>query len=221
MTTRMLFMEDPDLLSCEAAVAEVGRDAEKDFVLLDATVFYPQGGGQPCDTGVISAGGSRFLVESARAADGAVRHFGRFEGTPFAAGGKVRCQVDAERRSLNTRLHSAGHVLDVAVRDLGLPWTPEKGYHFPQGPYVEYAGSLGGEDRERLRGRLEERANAIVREARPRGIAWEGDLRIVAFGADASPCGGTHVSDTSRVGRIVVRKVKPEGARVRVAYALA
>ena len=42
-------------------------------MVLDATVFHPQGGGQPADTGVISAGGARFLAEDARAKDGVVR----------------------------------------------------------------------------------------------------------------------------------------------------
>jgi hypothetical protein len=47
-------------------------------VVLDATVFHPQGGGQPADTGVISAGGARFLVEDVRAKDGVVRIRGIF-----------------------------------------------------------------------------------------------------------------------------------------------
>lgn len=122
-------------------------------MVLDATVFHPQGGGQPADTGVISAGGARFLVEDVRAKDGVVSmvslpsrkaanlsmnhaavagiliflffpplsvphsscdctqvfHYGRFEGTEqgcgtvFKEGETVSLQVDAERRSFNSR----------------------------------------------------------------------------------------------------------------------
>ncbi len=216
----------------------VSREGEKVIVVLDATPFHPQGGGQPCDTGEIRSEAGWFVVESVRAADGIVRHIGRFEGPPFTSGARVRCAVDAGRRSLHSRIHSAGHVLDIAIRELGLAWTPAKGYHFPEGPYVEYAGTLEGRDRDALRGQIEARANAVVAGARPRGILFlsreeararpegaidapgDGAIRMVSFGDPGSPCSGTHVPDTSRIGTIAVRKVKAEKDRVRVAYAV-
>ena len=223
--TKLLYLEDPDQVTCEADVLSVLQEAGKEIVILDATVFYPQGGGQPCDRGVIASASSRFRVESVRSDEArVVRHIGRFEGPPFAPGSAVRCAVDAERRSLHARLHSAGHVVDIAVRESGLPWAPVKGYHFPEGPYVEYAGSLEGQDKEKvkekLRASIEEHANAIVREARPRRLEGEA-IRTVFFGDAGAPCGGTHVSDTGKIGPLKIRKVKAEGARVRVAYALA
>ena len=56
----------------------------------------------------------------------------------------VGCKVDEKNRRLCARIHSAGHLLDVAVHDLGFRWRPGKGYHFPDGPYVEYAMSDDG-----------------------------------------------------------------------------
>ena len=48
--------------------------------------------------------------------------------------------IDENKRRLYARLHSAGHLLDVAVSNIGLSWQPGKGYHFPDSPYVEYIG---------------------------------------------------------------------------------
>lgn len=241
--TRELHLENPDLLSCEAAVRDIGPEAaqetEKELLVLDATTFYPQGGGQPCDIGEIRGEAGRFIVESVRSVDGQIRHLGRHEGAPFRPGELVRCVVAPERRLLHTRIHSAGHILDIAVRELGLPWTPGKGYHFPEGPYIEYVGTLREEDRERTRAAIEARANAVVGEGRARRIAFHtaGDLpellsgppahipdgeaiRVVFFGEVGDACRGTHVPDTSKIGQIVIRKIKPEKGRVRVAYAV-
>lgn len=49
-------------------------------------------------------------------------------------------KVDEEKRRLYARVHSAGHLLDIAVNQLGYQWVPGKGYHFPTGAYVEYQG---------------------------------------------------------------------------------
>merc|ERR1712232_885145 len=58
----------------------------------------------------------------------------------MAAGGvtKVNCRIDEKVRRINARVHTAGHLLDRAAKDLEWKWIPGKGYHFPDGPYVEY-----------------------------------------------------------------------------------
>jgi Ser-tRNA(Ala) deacylase AlaX len=105
-------------------------------------VFHPQGGGQPSDTGLIVFSGSdlKFSVQDVRSKDGIVLHYGVFEGSNPESGidsekGKeVYLTVDESRRKLNSRLHSAGHLLDMCMQKVGLGHLePGKGYHFPDG----------------------------------------------------------------------------------------
>ena len=149
--TKLLYLEDFNLFVTEARVLEVIQENAKDIVLLDQTIFYPQGGGQPYDTGVIENASGKFSVEEVRFVEGIVKHVGKFESGNFSVGEIVKCVIDEARRALYSRIHSAGHVVDMAITALNLNWVPGKGYHFPEGPYVEYAGSLDGLDREKLK----------------------------------------------------------------------
>jgi Ser-tRNA(Ala) deacylase AlaX len=157
-STELLYLKDYRALSCQARVLDV-REEEgngRSVVVLDQTIFYPQGGGQPYDQGYIESPSARLRVEEVRYNDGAVNHIGVFvvrsdspQGSgSFAEGDEVVCTVDKERRELLSRIHSAGHVVDWAVLNLGLPWKPGKGYHFPDGPYVEYEGIIEESNRE-------------------------------------------------------------------------
>lgn len=237
--TKLLYLEDFVKIECEASVVSVTQADGKDVVVLDQTVFYPQGGGQPYDTGVIeSAAGVSFLVDEVRFADGDVRHIGTFESGSFAIGEPVTCRVDAERRTLNSRLHSAGHLVDRAIAELDLPWMPGKGYHFPNGPYDEYEGSLEGIDKEKLKKDLEMLCNKYIADAgktevifmtreemqkmcryTPDFSAAKGEAaRVVVHGGFYMPCGGTPVADMNEIGRITIRKIKQEGKNIRVGY---
>jgi Ser-tRNA(Ala) deacylase AlaX len=235
--TKLLYLEDFNLATAEAKVSEVTEENGKTVVLLDQTVFYPQGGGQPYDRGIIESPSGKFLVEEVRFLNGAVKHIGKFENGAFRVGEVVRCTIDEERRSLSSRLHSAGHVVDMAVTKIGLNWVPGKGYHFPEGPYVEYVGNLDGFDREKLKSDIETSCNEFIREARetkvlfmdkekmkevcrhvPDNIPEGKPARVVMYGDFGVPCGGTHVNNLKDIGRITVRKIKSEGQNVRVAY---
>ncbi len=225
--TKLLYLEDFISLIGPAKVVEVGRDNDRDVIILDQTLFYPQGGGQPYDTGIMTSGAAKFLVEEVRFVDGIVRHIGRFESGKFSLDETVTCTIDAARRLLNSRLHSAGHVVDMAVHALKLPWIPGKGYHFPNSPYVEYEASLEDVDREVLRTQIEDKCNNLVKEACPTKILFiekermhesRKPTRVVLFGDFGVPCGGTHVNNLSEIGAIVVRKIKREGKNVQVRY---
>ncbi len=243
-----MYLEDFLALTATARVVEIAEENGKMVVMLDATIFYPQGGGQPYDTGVIESGGARFAVEEVRLAPTpnpasagfgvGVKHIGHFEHGSFAAGEQVKLSVDAARRALHSRLHSAGHIVDMAVAALGLPWTPGKGFHFPQGPYVEYGGSLEGLDKEKIKTDLEALCKKIIGEnlatrilfptpeemqkimtRNPAAIVPDGKpARVVMFGEFAVPCGGTHVKNLNEIGVITIRKIKAEGTNIRVGY---
>lgn len=241
METKLLYLEDFSALSCDACVVSVTRENEKDIVILDTTVFYPQGGGQPYDTGAIQSPTAHFRVEEVRWLDGIVYHTGHFDQGSFSEGESVSCAVDAERRLLHSRIHSAGHLVDFAVAELALPWTPGKGYHFPQGPYVEYGGMLGDTDKEKLKADIERIATDAIRAGIdvsvhfmpkeemasivrfvPGNIPAGKPGRVVMFGADFGvPCGGTHVKNLSEIRGLGIRKIKQEGPNIRVGYDVA
>lgn len=237
--TKLRYLEEIGRLELEAVILELGRDGDDEWVVLDETVFYPQGGGQPFDTGWIESAKGRFRVGEVRWLEELVRHRGQFESGSFDVGEPVHCRVDPPRRALHSRLHSAGHIVDMAATDLGLSWTPAKGYHFPQGPYVEYRGTVAPDERERLRSEIESRANELVSSGIETSIRWmpadeargagqfvpdfvDGSerLRVVFYGSFGVPCGGTHVPRLEEVGPIRIRKIRQSGEAVRVSYEL-
>src|SRR5690606_16094936 len=115
--TKKLYLIDYQMLSCDATVSETEElDEESARIILSQTCFYPGGGGQPCDLGRIEwPEGALELTEVTKDANGIVSHVGKLEGVLPDVGSMVQCQVEAARRSLNSRLHSAGHLIDLAV----------------------------------------------------------------------------------------------------------
>ncbi len=162
--TELLYMNEFDVTTCSAVVVGVSRTTEgKNDVILDQTCFYPRGGGQDWDKGVVNAGGISLAVEEVRLdQEGNVHHIGTMNGGMFMVGEDVDCEIDAERRLINTRLHSGGHVLDMAVDSLGLDWVGTKGQHYPELSAIEYSGTWEPEKAEDLREHIEKRANEFV-----------------------------------------------------------
>ncbi len=238
METKLLYLEDFSALTCDAEVISVTRENDKDVVILNQTILYPQGGGQPYDTGMIQSPAATFAVEEVRWIDSIVKHIGHFTNGIFREGERVSCRVDEERRTLHSRIHSAGHLVDFAIAELDLGWTPGKGYHFPQGPYVEYGGMLGDRDKEKLKADVERIAAETIRLNKDVSVHFmpKEDMasvvrfvpdtipagkpgRVVMFGGDFGvPCGGTHVRNLSEIRGLAVRKIKQEGANIRVGY---
>lgn len=254
MCTKLLYQYDATILEHESRVTQViSKDDGASQVILDETIFYPQGGGQPTDTGTITSvpTPSTFKVKSVRMdmQSGTVTHEGTFDGVKhFAVGDKVQLQVDQERRTFHSRLHAAGHVIDYAVERVGLHLKVEKGYHFPDSPYVCY--SLLANDTTTqiekipsLREQIELAANAIVQEdcliqplfLKPSEIDAEtfaqlpekaqasAVIRLVKYEGlgKPNPCGGTHVPSTKMIGPIKVSKITTKGGLIKVSYNLA
>lgn len=235
--TRLLYLENFDLLTSEANVVAITQENGKEIIILDQTIFYPQGGGQPYDQGIIKGPSGKFAVEEVRFTDGYVRHIGKTESGVINVNDRVTCVLDSARRTLHSRLHSAGHVVDMAVTALNLNWIPGKGYHFPDGPYVEYAGSPNELDKEKLRADIEILCNKFVKDNLETKLLFmskekmkevchfvpdyipEGKpARVVMYGDFGVPCGGTHVSKLGDIRHITIRKIKIKQPNVQVAY---
>ncbi|HUG31184.1 MAG TPA: alanyl-tRNA editing protein [Candidatus Limnocylindria bacterium] len=215
-------------------------------VVLDRTVFYPGGGGQPADTGTLrrEADGATWIVRSAHKVDGEIAHDLTISGQVAAdilpaVGDEPSVEIDWERRHLLMRTHTALHVLcGVVWRDYGAQVTGgnmEPGNGRMDFEFERISGELVGE--------IEARVNAELAAARdvrvailprdeafaipdlirtkinllPPGIAEVRTIEIV--GLDLQADGGTHVANTREVGRIRVTGYESKGRinkRIRV-----
>ncbi len=186
-------------------------------VTLEDTIFHPQGGGQPADTGTIrSTSGLLEVTHVKRREDGTIEHIGTLlEGT-LEAGDPVDCVINQTNRQLYTRLHSAGHLLDVALEQLGIYWEPSKGYHFADGPYVEYRTTETPDPQ--LAAKLEQMLAELIARDIPTTVEFEGTLRIVSLANKAIPCGGTHVQHLTELGSIHIRNIKHKSNAVKIGY---
>lgn len=136
--TDLLHMHDFDIEACDTKVISVApTEDERTDIILDQTCFYARDGGQDWHKGTIRKGGIEFTVEEVRLDEnGVVHHIGQVAKGSFVEGDTVHCQVDHERHFINMCLHSADHVIDMAVDQLGLDWIGMKGQHYPHTPLL-------------------------------------------------------------------------------------
>jgi len=213
------------MYSYKSIIEDIKSINGKTIIILNETIFYPQGGGQPYDTGIIKNENATFLVEEVRYVDEQVYHIGTYKSGNLNIDDNVELFVDQEKRILHTRLHSIGHLVDMALKELSIDWVPGKGYHFPNGPYVEYVGSLDGLDKDQLRQDIEDRCNEIISRNLETRLVFECDTlqngkprRIVYYSDFSIPCGGTHVANLGDIGTVAIRKIKQEKENIRVSY---
>jgi Ser-tRNA(Ala) deacylase AlaX len=225
MNTKLLYMHDMQALSCDAKINRIEERKGKIILILDQTVFYPQGGGQPADRGLINSENGTFRVEHVQYVGENIEHIGVVINGDIDVGEVVTCQVSETERNLHTRLHSAGHLIDLALQKLEIDWIPGKGFHFPAGSYVEYSGIIQAEEKEGVISKLELMCNELVQENYQTSIVFDENktqggkpLRTVYYGDFGIKCGGTHVSKPSEIGKIVIRKMKCKKGIVRISY---
>jgi Ser-tRNA(Ala) deacylase AlaX len=231
MATQLAYLEDFDVTTCDAYIVAIenAEDGRMD-IQLDKSCFYPRGGGQDWDEGTIkNDDGSTFAVQEVRLDEnGTIHHIGTHVSGEVNVGDVVYCAANAKRRADNTRLHSAGHLVDMAVDQLGLAWVAGKGAHYPHMSFVEYDAEITSEEIEAVQKDIERVANEIIAKGSkneirfmpvsemhtvckhvPENIPTNKPARVVLYGETFGiPCGGTHVKDVHDIGRITISKIK-------------
>ncbi len=229
--TEPLFREDAYMRECTARVLSVN---DRGGIVLDRTVFYPTGGGQPGDTGVLAWPGGETPVATTVKGEGQEIVHVAAEGAALPPeGAEVTARLDWDRRHRHMRVHTGLHLLSVVIP---LPVTggqisAEKGrldFDMPEAP----------EDREAVEvalNRLVEEDHAVTTEwitdaeleAKPEMVKTmsvkppmgQGRVRLVRIGGEArvdlQPCGGTHVARTGEIGRLSLGKIEKKGRQNR------
>lgn len=232
--TEALFQQDAYLRECSALVLEVLPSG----VVLDRTVFYPLGGGQPGDTGTLrAADGREWRVLDARKGEGGrILHVLADAAAPPEPGLAVQASLDWQRRHAHMRMHSCLHLLGSVLR-----------FGVTGGQITDTKGRLDFDTQEEIDAAAVTAAvNALVRADHPTRSSWitdedldaqpglvrtmsvqpprgAGRIRLLEIpGVDLQPCGGTHVARTGEIGPVTVTKVENKGRhnkRVYVAFA--
>ena len=227
--TELLFRDDGYLRSCAARVIA----ADELGIRLDRTVFYPTGGGQPGDTGVLrlATGRSVPIVDTIKGSGpDEVIHIPAPGSAILEQGTELVAEIDWERRYRLMRMHTCLHLLCSIV-----PGAVTGGQVSDGRGRLDFDVPGSSLDKEALASRL----NALIAEARPVGPRWITDAELAAqpelvrtmsvkppsgmgqvrlieiSGLDLQPCGGTHIRSTNEIGPIAVTKIENKGKQNR------
>jgi misacylated tRNA(Ala) deacylase len=226
--TELLFRDDAYAVEFEAEVVS----AEAGKVVLDRTLFYPEGGGQLGDQGVLLlADGRELKVQDSRkgAVPGDVIHHLADAALTLTPGTRLKGRIDWERRHRFMRMHTCLHLLSAVIvapvtggavgdgygrLDFDLPESPDQA-------------------------EVQEKLNALIRQDDPVSFRWiseaeldahpelvktmsvqpprgHGQVRLVEVaGIDLQPCGGTHVRRIGEIGAVLISKVEKKGKQNR------
>ena len=229
--TSEIFRDDPYKKECEAKILDFGDN----WIILDQTVFYAEGGGQLGDTGLIKAGQQEIQIENTIKENNLIKHIfnSKFE---FEIGDNVTCLIDWDRRYNLMKMHTSLHLLCSLVN-------------------AKVTGGSVGDGKGRLdfnldfkpnKDELKDNLNDLILGNHDITISWisaqeldknpdlvktmsvlpprtNGSIRMVRIGdnIDYQPCGGTHVKNTSEIGLVEINKVENKGKlNKRVAISL-
>ena len=231
--TEELFRGDAYLSTCKATVLRAGPEG----IVLDRTVFYPEGGGQPGDTGTLAlpGGGETVIADTRKHRESGEHRHVPAEGAALPAeGDTVTCAIDWERRHRHMRVHTAMHlmcaVIDGAVTggqvgdgkgrlDFDLPDTALDKAAIEAALNDLIAADLPVGAEWISDGELSARPD-LVRTLSVKPPMGAGSVRLLRIGdaantVDLQPCGGTHVARTGEIGPVAIGKIENKGRRNR------
>lgn len=226
--TEELFRDDSYQTSCDATVVET---TERGAIVLDRTVFYYTGGGQPGDTGTLTWDGGSLRIGTTIQADGEILHVPEEGQTLPPAGTPVKAEIDWDRRYRLMKMHTSMHLLCALV-----PCGVTGGQVGEEKSRLDFDVGDHTLDKEALTADL----NRLIEEDHPLETMWITDadldanpdlvrtmsvqpprnakrVRLVKIGeqVDLQPCGGTHLARTGEIGRLRIGKIENKGAKNR------
>jgi len=229
MATRKLYHEDTGLDRAEATILAIKEIGGRRAVVLDATVYYPEGGGQPGDRGTING----MAIASAEDRDGVILHFMEGEGAAALAVGPAEVRIDAARRRDFATQHTAQHLLSSTfLRLTGAPTLSMRlgdEYSTIDVDSAEIGAAQLDAVEEAVMDAIEADRRVIVHLCPPERIedfplrkkppAGEEIIRVVEIeGLDYSPCCGTHLPSVGPIGLLKITGAEKYKGMTRISF---
>ena len=233
MTSEPLFRSEPYTRACEAQIVAVN---ERGGIILDRTVYYPTGGGQPGDSGTLTLpdGGEIPIVTTVKGgpedSDNAIVHVPAEGSVTPTVGDHVTLELDWDRRHRHMRVHTCLHLLSAVLA------YPVTGGQVGDGKgRLDFDIPEAGLDKDVITAEL----NRLIGEDHAVAAEWISDAELAAQpelvktmsvqpptgagqvrlirveGLDLQPCGGTHVARTGEIGPVTVTKIEKKGRQNR------
>jgi Ser-tRNA(Ala) deacylase AlaX len=236
--TTPLYLYDAYLKEAEATILSVMKDGENKWqIVLNQTIFYPRGGGQSTDQGIIFTENWKGKIYQALLKGDKIIHYVESEEPPLV-GTPIKMLINFDRRYLHMRLHSAGHVVDFALHLLGYSpqhLMPISGDHGKKA-FICYQGVINNDFREEL----EKKANELIEQNLDfsyrfvelenvgaeciylqTGLPKNKPLRLLTLsGVGSVADGGTQVNKTSEVGKISIPLIEIKDEMTFIHYRL-
>jgi len=224
-----VFREDAYAGTCSAKIISSGPEG----IILDRTVFYPMGGGQPGDTGTLKSpdGSVTHIADTRKSQDGTGIIHVPVDGDPLpAVGSTIEAEIDWDRRYRHMRMHTTLHLLcslvegDVTGGQIGADKS-RLDFNIPAGTVdkvelterlnalivADHAVSARWVSEEELTSR-----DDLVRTMSVKPPMGSGSVRLLDVqGVDLQACGGTHVARTGEIGPVEVSKIENKGKQNR------
>ncbi len=226
MPTRKLYWQDPYRTTFTARIVQRLHE-ERPGVILNRTIFYPTGGGQPHDTGRL---GGVSVLDVTSDEDGHIIHW--LEAPLPEEAEEVSGEIDWSRRYDHMQHHSGQHLLSAAFQDI--LYRPTIGFHLSDNTVtIDLPGPPPDDEAVSrvlnfVRQAIAEARPIIAREYPPaealrlplrKPPRVDGPIRVVEIqGLDWSACGGTHVRNTSEIGHLVITRLERRGDQTRVYF---
>ncbi|MEK7571254.1 MAG: alanyl-tRNA editing protein [Patescibacteria group bacterium] len=238
MQTKLIYLDDSYQKEMDAQILEAISDGDGKYkLILDQTVFYAMGGGQPTDQGQLTSASWNGEVYQVMIKDGELWHYVKAATAP-TVGDTVHGIINWERRYKNMRYHTGGHIIDFALFLLGYSpnqLSPLKADHGKK-PYIVYQGTLDEDIKQRLQDKVDELIAKDLKfswdfqpyeELKKEAIYLQPNLptnkplrtfRLETVGAVAD--GGTQLHMTSEAEKVVVESLTSEDGNTIVTYSI-
>lgn len=202
-------------LSLTTHIIDIGFDNKGKWVRLNESIFHPQGGGQKADKGFLN---KIPVIHVSHTTDGEINHY-IDENTSLSIGDNVFIEIEEHSRTVNTKLHTAGHFIAALIEENFNGLRAVGGHHWPGESRVEFEGNALNQD---VVSFLEIAISKGIKE--DIAIDVEGDpfkTRKIKIGHYASvPCGGTHLTSTCSLEGLRITKIKINKGLLRIGYAI-
>ncbi len=236
MTTHLLYFDDTYKFNDHAVIVACNKDDHGYFLILNQTLFYPQGGGQPSDHGRIEVGDHIIPIAKVKSMGNEIRHY-TDQDYSHLMGQTGTCFLDQEARLLHARLHTSGHLISNVIESLFPQWGAVKGHHFPDECYVEFhtkRNSLEDIPIESINKEIEQyiEKDWLISMDQVSGeklqvlcpnitysVPSDQPIRLIRIGDfPFSPCGGTHVKSLKELKGLEITRSKVKKNVMKIYY---